>query len=326
MLELAPEISAHLGGGDTAFDRVFSLTGQVFRNVEGRETLRAEIGGRPYFLKRHHGLGWKLIAKTLLACRWPVLSARNEVLAVRALQQAGISTVEVVGFGERGRSPATRQSFVLMRELEDCSDLETLCATWSEHPPAPAYRRAVIDVVANVTRQMHAAGVNHRDFYLCHLWLDRFSIGDVQQLNDGLRTASPALPAAPRLCVMDLHRAMRRRRVPMWWLAKDLAGLLFSAWDCGLTKSDCVRFVRAYRGRSARKVFASERRLWQVVLWRAARLFRKTHLRQPGMSLNVPRVCLKPRDQIAAKSPSNPHWTSDLRSSASLTSDPRALS
>jgi heptose I phosphotransferase len=321
MLELAPEISAHLDDGDTAFDRVFSLTGQVFRNVEGRETLRVEIGGRPYFLKRHHGLGWKLIAKTLLACRWPVLSACNEVLAVRALQQAGIPTVEVVGFGDRGHNPATRQSFLLMRELQNCRDLGTLCATWAEHPPAPAYRRAVIDAVANVTRQMHAAGVNHRDFYLCHLWLDRSSMDDVQQLSDGWRSAAPALPAAPRLCVMDLHRAMRRRRVPVWWLAKDLAGLLFSAWDCGLTKSDCVRFVQAYRGRSTREVFASERHLWQVVLWRAARLFRKTYLRKPAMSLNVPRVCRKPRDPIATKTPLTPHGTSDVRSSACLTSD-----
>ena len=294
MLELAPEISAHLGDGDTAFDRVFSLTGQVFRNVEGRETLRVEIGGRPYFLKRHHGLGWKLIVKTLLACRWPVLSACNEVLAVRALQRAGIPTVEVVGFGDRGRNPATRQSFLLMRELQDCSDLGTLCAAWAEHPPAPAFRRAMIDAVANVTRQMHAAGVNHRDFYFCHLWLDRSSMGNVRQLSIGFRSAVPNLPVALRLCVMDLHQAMRRRRVPVWWLAKDLAGLLFSAWDCGVTKSDCIRFVRTYRGMSARQVFASERLLWQVVLWRAARLFRTTHCREPPLSLNVPRACLVP--------------------------------
>ncbi len=303
MLELAPEILAHLDDGDTAFDRVFSLMGQVFRNVEGRETLRVEIGGQPYFLKRHHGLGWKLIAKTLLACRWPVLSAGNEVLAIRALQLAGIPTVEVVGFGDRGRNPAKRQSFLLMRELQDCCDLGTLCATWAEHPPDPAYRRAVIDAVANVTRRMHAAGVNHRDFYLCHLWLYQ------------------ARGQAPRLCVMDLHRAMRHRRVPVWWLAKDLAGLLFSAWDCGLTKSDCVRFLRAYRGSSAREVFALESWLWQIVLLRAVRLFRKIHRREPAMSLIVPRVSPKPRGQIANKTPPSPHWPSDLRPSTSLTSD-----
>ena len=274
MIELAPEIMAHLGSGADTFDRVFALAGDVSRHVEGRQTLRVKIGGQAYFLKRHHGYGWSFILRTLLSGHRPVLSALNEVDAVRCLEHAGVSTVEVVGFGERGRNPATRQSFILMRELTGCQNLEQLCGQWRSQPPAPAFRRALIEAVAATTRQMHAVGLNHRDYYLCHLWL---------------KCGSDAAESF-RLHVMDLHRAMRHRRVPLWWLIKDLAGVLFSAWDCGLTKSDCVRFVRAYRDCSTREVFATERWMWRVVIWRATQLFRKTHRRIPPVKLQVPKV------------------------------------
>src|SRR5439155_26955713 len=131
-------------------------------------------------------------------------------------------------------NPATRQSFLLTRELHSCRDLEKLCAQWPSHPPTQAFRRALIESVASITRRMHAAGLNHRDYYLCHLWLEQGSGGS-------------STPPPVRLRIIDLHRAMRHRRVPLFWLIKDLAGLLFSAWDSGLTKSDCLRCMREYR-------------------------------------------------------------------------------
>ena len=310
MIELAPEIATHLGDGLSAFDRIFALTGRLFRHVEGRQTLQVEIGGETYFLKRHHGYGWKRIIRSLLAGRWPVLSARNEFEAIRRLNDVGIPSVEVVGFGERGRNPATRQSFLLMRALSDCRDLEKIGQEWPGQPPSAVFRREVIEAVAVTTKQMHDAGVNHRDYYLCHLWLELSSVGasdlelirhplikpkinGVIQENDepiAVGIAANGSPIPLRLRVIDLHRAMLRRRVPLFWLIKDLAGLLFSSWEYGLTKSDCVRFLRAYRGRSAREVLADERWLWRCVIWRAVQLFRKTHRCDPDVMLVVPKV------------------------------------
>lgn len=310
MIELAPEIVTHLGDGSAAFDRIFALTGQLYRHVEGRQTLPVEIGGETYFLKRHHGYGWKRIVRSLLAGRWPVLSARNEVEAICRLNAVGISSVDVVGFGERGRNPATRQSFLLMRTLSDCRDLEKICREWPQQSPSPVFRREVIEAVAETTKRMHDAGVNHRDYYLCHLWLELSSVrvSDLELIRrplikpkiNGVTQAEHEPIAigivgnrsqAPlRLHVIDLHRAMLRRRVPLFWLIKDLAGLLFSAWEYGLTKSDCVRFLRAYRGRSTRDVLADERWLWRCVIWRAVQLFRKTHRGEPKVMLVVPKV------------------------------------
>ena len=274
MLELSTEIAAQLGTDDAAFDRIFQLTGQEFRNREGRETLRVEIGGEFYFLKRHCGYGWKFILKTLLTGGFPRISARTEQEAIQRCQKAGILTVEVVGCGERGRNPATRQSFLLMRELRGCCDLEQLCQTWPTQPPEPKFRQALMEAIGNTARRMHSAGLNHRDFYLIHLWLEQPTSDDGEL----------------RLHVIDWHRAMWHRRVPLYWRVKDLAALLFSARDCGITKSDCLRFIRAYREKSLREIFTEESALWRLVLLRSNRVFRKINHRQPDGELRVPRL------------------------------------
>lgn len=275
MIELSDEISAHLGTGETAFDQLFALEGQRFRFHENRETLRVQIGEQYYFIKRHYGYGWKPILRSLLCGRTPVVSARTERDAIRCLQAAGIPSTNVVGFGERGRNPAKRQSFLLMRELVGCHELRELCIEWASRPPSPRLRRMVIEAVAATAKSLHASGINHRDFYLNHLWLDEVS-ADTDR---------------PQLHVIDLHRAMRhRRQVPLYWLAKDLGALLLSAWECGFSKSDCLRFLSLYRGRPVRELLRDERKLWQLVVWRARRFFRREFRRDPPFEFDISNV------------------------------------
>ena len=45
------------------------LSGEVFRDVADRRTLRVEIGRRGYFAKLHFGVGWAEILKNLLTLR-----------------------------------------------------------------------------------------------------------------------------------------------------------------------------------------------------------------------------------------------------------------
>jgi heptose I phosphotransferase len=44
------------------------LQGEVFRELEGRRTLRTEVAGRGYFVKIHRGAGWAEIVKNLFRC------------------------------------------------------------------------------------------------------------------------------------------------------------------------------------------------------------------------------------------------------------------
>ena len=48
---------------DKVFEKIFILEGEDFRLVKARRTFRFEAGGKGYFAKVHHGIGWKEILK-----------------------------------------------------------------------------------------------------------------------------------------------------------------------------------------------------------------------------------------------------------------------
>lgn len=268
-LQLRDDIAAAWRGRD-AFDAAQRQTGQIFRDKEGRRTLRFELGGRGYFLKLHQGVGWGEIAKNLLQLRLPVVGASNEYHAIRALEKLSIDTLAVAGYGKRGVNPATQLSFLITDELTGVESLEDFCGRWPEHPPTFALKHALILRLADISRRLHDGGINHRDFYLCHFLLD-------------VRTpVTAANLAAHPLYLMDLHRAQIRARVPRRWLIKDLGGLYYSALHAGLTKRDVFRFMRAYSGLPLRRLLRSQAALWRSVRDRARRIYVRDYGHAPA--------------------------------------------
>ena len=253
-----------LWAGRDPFEAVEALQGEVFRELEGRRTLRVEVDGRGFFVKIHRGVGWGEIAKNLVSARLPVLGARNEWRAIAHLTRLGIATMKAAAYGERGANPATRHSFIVTEELAPTVSLEDFCRDWPRRPPDFALKQALIARVAEVARRMHDSGMNHRDFYLCHFLLH----------------LDPApTPAALRLSLIDLHRAQIRVRTPRRWRDKDLASLYFSALDIGLTRRDTLRFLRRYFGRPLRDVLRDEAALLSRLETRATQL-RTRYLRK----------------------------------------------
>ena len=220
-----------LWAGKDPFVAVEALQGQVYRELEGRRTLRTEVAGRGYFVKIHRGIGWGEIAKNLLSAKLPVLGARQEWQAIERLTAAGVATMTAVAYGERGRNPAAQHSFIVTEELAPTTDLEQLSQNWANEPPEPRLKWALIAEVASMLGRMHRAGVNHRDCYICHFLL---------------HTDKPVSADDLRLSVIDLHRAQVRRATPLRWRNKDLAALYFSALNIGLTRRDRLRFLRGY--------------------------------------------------------------------------------
>jgi heptose I phosphotransferase len=220
-----------LWAGKDAFAEVEQLQGQVYRELEGRRTLRTEVDGRGYFVKIHRGIGWREIAKNLLTAKLPVLGAGQEWRAIRRLHEAGVPTMTARAYGERGGNPATQHSFIVTEELAPTVSLEDFSLDWAHNPPAPALKRALIAEVAKMTGTMHRAGINHRDCYICHFLL---------------HTDKPVTADDFRLSLIDLHRAQTRSVTPRRWRDKDLAGLYFSALNIGLTRRDKLRFLRGY--------------------------------------------------------------------------------
>jgi heptose I phosphotransferase len=274
VLELDDHLRARLPK-ENAFDWVMTVEGKVHRAVKNRRTVEFELGGRRYFVKAHRGAGWREVFKNLLYGRAPIVSAEPEWRAIAALNRAGIMTPVVTGKGLRGRAPAGLESFVVMDALDGMISLEDLARDWRELDGQQRVRlkRALLERVAGIARRMHGAGMNHRDFYLCHFLVrdrdwSKWKAGDELQL-----------------VLIDLHRVQARERVPERWLVKDLGGLLFSALDAGLTRRDLLRFIEAYRETPWREVLAREDAFWRKVRMNAARLYRPFHRREPPLKL-----------------------------------------
>lgn len=243
---------------ESMFDQLAAMQGEVFRQVASRRTFRFEHRGKGYFAKVHHGVGWREIFKNIAQLRLPVLGAANEWRAIRRLDQLALDTLTPVAYYRRGENPAKQESCIVTRALVHTVSLEDLVA----RGPLPfALRTRLIRKVAGICARMHTGGVNHRDLYLCHFHLDELTLwGD-----------------EPKIYVIDLHRAQVRRRTPRRWVAKDIGGLLFSAFDAGLNRGDVFRFMREYTGKTVRETIAEDRGFWLKVLHRARRLYRQEY-------------------------------------------------
>jgi hypothetical protein len=256
VIVLQPDFRARLVGRDR-FDDLMTIEGEIFKHQAGRRTLRFTREGKSYFIKQHFGVGWKEIIKNLVRFRLPVVGATDEQLAIERLTGLGIATMKLVGYGMEGRNPAKLRSFIVTEALDETETLETLCAGWKARSPDIAFKRELIRAVATTARRLHENGVNHRDFYLCHLRLSKNA-------------------SEPRLFVMDLHRAQLRRQTPRRWKVKDLAALHFSSMDIGLTRRDLYRFIKVYRSKTVCDVLASEAGFWRDVERAASRLYRRS--------------------------------------------------
>ncbi|WP_438971914.1 lipopolysaccharide core heptose(I) kinase RfaP [Methylophaga sp.] len=245
------------------FDLLAKQQGDIYRDKEGRRTLRFTLNGHSYFLKYHAGVGWGEIVKNLLQFRLPIISAKNEWQAIQRFHQLGIGTMTLAAYGERGSNPAKRHSFVVTDDLVNTMSLEDLGKQWRYNRPDFQTKQILIEKLATMSRAMHQAGINHRDYYLCHFLLtDTFADTNV-------------IEADTAVFLIDLHRAQQRRKVPRRWLVKDLGSLYFSAHEVELTQRDLYRFMKTYSDKSLRKIVEQDLAFWRKVEQRAQVLFAK---------------------------------------------------
>lgn len=253
--------------GQDVFAAAQAVTGPVAREMPDRQTLRFEENGQAYYRKWHRGVGWGEILKNLIRLRLPVVGAQPEWEALTKLQALGIPSLIPVAFGKRGRNPATQQSFIVTRELRDVIQLDHY---FEQYSVAIKTRRAILHRLAAIARDLHGAGINHRDFYLCHFML---------------KPASLEAGGSPELYVIDLHRAQCRVQVPLRWLIKDLGALYFSAMNLGFSQREGLRFLRVYFNRPVREIIQSQAALLRAVRQRALKMYRREFGHEPAIPL-----------------------------------------
>lgn len=258
LLLLQDEIKNYFSSNSKGFDQIMALEGEVYRSLPGRQTKRIIRDGHIYFIKQHTGVGWKEIFKNIFQLRLPIVSAKKEWKAIKQLKKLNIAAPDIVGYGCRGINPATLQSFIMTREIANHTSLEELGKHWKQHSPLFLDKIKIIKEVARIARILHVNGINHRDFYICHFLLD----------------LSVPINIGPKLYLIDLHRAGLRKKTPMRWILKDLAGLYFSSKEVGLTQRDLLRFMKEYSNKSLRDVI-KENVFWKKVMERGDQLYRK---------------------------------------------------
>lgn len=253
---------------DDPFAKIFALEGKIYRHKDGRRTLQFTLEGQSYFAKLHHGLGWRRFLRTLFRLKWPISGAENEWQAIKLLEKLKIPTTPLVAYGQRGRYPATRQSFIITEDLNNTISLEDYCRNWINQPPSPTLKRALIKRVAEITGAMHRSGLNHCDLYICHFLLD---------LEDG----KAPNPQDLTLHLIDLHRVRQREKLPRRWQIKDLAALNFSSFEIGLTLRDRLRFIATYSQQPWRENLKQKMVLWHRIEKRAQAFYREYKRRGP---------------------------------------------
>ncbi|MEO5657279.1 MAG: lipopolysaccharide kinase InaA family protein [Nitrospiria bacterium] len=205
---------------------------RVVKRLASKSIVTVELdhgaGRVTYYLKRHWGALRAGEALRAWLSGFSVSWGRKEWEVIQAFRACGIPTLTPAAAGECGRW-LRRESFLLTEELSGFQSVET---RWRTTPPGPAEKRAMIVQIADLTRRMHAQGFNHRDFYLCHLFVRLDPIEGWQWR------------------VLDLQRVDRRRWFRSRWLIKDLAALNYSA-PAFVTLRDRCRFLRLYLGPGA---------------------------------------------------------------------------
>jgi heptose I phosphotransferase len=249
ILVVPNEIKQHLQGD--VFEALMQMPGKAFRDVPGRKTSQIKLGDKSYFIKQHFGVGWGEIFKSFLSGKKPIFGAMTEVKAIQKLDEIGIPTTPLVAYGQQGCNPASMWSFVLTEDLGDIDSLEDICADWQANPPDAAFKQKIIIAMAQLAAKLHSAGLCHRDFYLCHFVLKKADLAD----------------ANLKLHLIDLHRMLQGHKPNSRAVMKDIAGLVFSAKDCGFSAQDWTVFKQHYLKQSDD--------FWRQVEVRAAKLCAK---------------------------------------------------
>jgi hypothetical protein len=143
--------------------------------------------------------------------------ADDESLGIRALEFHKIPTVPLVGWGKIGDG----RSFIITEDLSDYRDAEKLVRDGLAFD-------SLLEPTADLAAKLHAAGLHHRDMYLCHFFARLDDPGDLR-LIDAARVRH--LPGWP----------MRNR-----WIVKDLAQFWFSTTTLRITDEQRHRWLRRY--------------------------------------------------------------------------------
>lgn len=236
--------------------------GEALRRLPTRENWRLSLIGhdgksKTLYLKKHHSRTWLTRTRAWLGWLPPVTPARQEAQRTIELERLGIPTMTVAAFAERLRGDGTLIGAFLTEELAGFEQLDLFLTQRFACREDPELRPLIL-TCADVARRFHKQGFNHRDFYTCHFFIRE----------------SDRAPGEFAVHLIDLQRVQHwpkglRRR----WIVKDLAQLAYSTPRHLISRTDRLRFFKAYS--QVARLNWRGRMLIRSVLRREAALRRK---------------------------------------------------
>lgn len=247
-LRINPNYAAVLKqyGLDSLEQVMAASAGEVMRKVPGRVTVRLEFPqNQVFYLKRH--LPPNSRAATDGLREW------NHIQTLSAL---GIlcPTPVAAGSGVFDGAPC---SFLITAAIPDSIPLDDFLVNLYGAPNGPSAwprKRRLIAQLADLAKKFHNRGFHHKDFYLCHVFVNQHS------------------PLTAPLAMIDLQRLGSARFFRRRWIVKDLAALNYSASSKFATNTDRLRFLFAYLGID--HLNPKARRLIRAVLRKTERIRR----------------------------------------------------
>lgn len=190
---------------------------------------RLELGEAAYYLKRQ----CNYLTHTL---RHPFgePTFSREFRNIQRYQHLGIPALQAGYFGER-RVGGEHRAILLTRALDDCRDLASWIADWSELDSAT--RSALLLACARLARTLHGRGLRHGCFYPKHIFLRPVDERFEACLIDLEKTRPLLLGRVDR--IVDLEALVRRagvwsenekRQLIAGYLEADLTAPAVGAW------------------------------------------------------------------------------------------------
>jgi len=187
-------------------------------------------GGGRFFLKQHQASSNPMNA-----------GGTGELRNIMEVRSAGILTPDPVA---AGYDLETGKSFLLTAAVHDGVPLDRFiaedAASVFNNNTMAAFMKKLAICLGELVRTFHLAGFNHRDLYLCHVFINSEAI-----------KSFPDSEGRVELTLLDLQRVDYRKHFRARWIIKDLAQLLYSTKPLAVSRTDIFRFALSYFGVNA---------------------------------------------------------------------------
>ncbi len=148
-------------------DAVFALEGEIVAKDSTTRTVRVEVDGRRYYVKRYHGLGKKPLR------RWfgtPRVQLEWENL--QRFADWGIPTARLVAYGLESQGGRFVRGALITAEIPDTTDLGKLARSHDPRLESQSWWHGVSAQIADIARRMHGRRFVHGDLKWRNLLVD----------------------------------------------------------------------------------------------------------------------------------------------------------